>query len=49
MDGPANGTVPSYPPPPEVQAGAHVKTMDEYRALYEESISHPEVRRRLGT
>ena len=31
-----------FPPPPEFSKTAHVKSMDEYRALYRESIDHPE-------
>ena len=31
-----------FPPPPDFAARAHVKSMDEYRRLYRESIDHPE-------
>ena len=31
-----------YPPPKGIQQTAHVKSMDEYRLLYEESITQPE-------
>ena len=32
----------TYPPPPEFRARAHVKSLDEYRILYERSIRDPE-------
>ena len=31
-----------YPPPAEVQKKAHIKSMAEYRKIYQESISDPE-------
>jgi acetyl-CoA synthetase len=34
--------VPVYPPSAEFSARAHVKSMDEYRALYDRSIQDPE-------
>ena len=32
---------PKFPPPPEFAARAHVKSMDEYRALYEQARANP--------
>ncbi|HZM01344.1 MAG TPA: acetate--CoA ligase [Planctomycetota bacterium] len=32
----------AYPPPPAFAAQAHVKSLDEYRRLYEESVRDPE-------
>ena len=32
----------SYPPPKEFSASAHIKSLDEYRRLYDRSISDPE-------
>jgi acetyl-CoA synthetase len=32
----------TFPPPKELSAGAHVKNMEEYKKLYEESLDHPE-------
>src|ERR1700722_7786813 len=32
---------PIYPPPPEFAARAHVKSLDEYRALYDRARSNP--------
>ena len=32
----------NYPPPPSFSEGAHVKSLEEYRALYEKSVSDPE-------
>src|ERR1700761_2583100 len=31
-----------FPPPPEFSASAHIKSMDEYRALYRQSMDEPE-------
>eukprot|EP00930_Biecheleria_cincta_P083383 TRINITY_DN72967_c0_g1_i1.p1 TRINITY_DN72967_c0_g1~~TRINITY_DN72967_c0_g1_i1.p1 ORF type:complete len:688 (+),score=122.23 TRINITY_DN72967_c0_g1_i1:28-2064(+) len=31
-----------YPPPPALQAKAHVKSMEEYKAMYKSSIDDPE-------
>ena len=31
-----------YPPPPEFQRQAHIKSLEEYRALYKRSIEDPE-------
>src|SRR5881398_3297906 len=31
-----------FPPPPEFAQRAHVKTMDEYRALYQQSMADPQ-------
>lgn len=33
--------IPTYPPPPEFAARAHVKSLDEYRALYDRARSNP--------
>ena len=33
---------PSYPPSPEFSAKAHVRSMEEYRALYERAEADPE-------
>jgi acetyl-CoA synthetase len=32
---------PKFPPPPEFAARAHVKSLDEYRALYERATTNP--------
>ena len=32
---------PNYPPPPEFAARAHVKSLDEYRVLYDRARSNP--------
>lgn len=37
------------PPPAAVTKSAHVKSLDEYRALYKQSIEDPQVRGRPGT
>ncbi len=34
--------VPVYPPSTEFSAGAHVKSMEEYQALYDRSVADPE-------
>ena len=39
---PETDAVPVYDPPAEFSAKAYVKTLDEYRALYERSIADPE-------
>ena len=31
-----------FPPPPEFQKKAHIKSLDEYRALYRRSVEDPE-------
>jgi len=31
-----------FPPPPEFSAKAHIKSLDEYEALYKQSIEDPE-------
>ena len=31
-----------FPPPPEFQRKAHIKSLDEYRALYKRSVEDPE-------
>ena len=31
-----------FPPPPEFQRKAHIKSLDEYRALYKQSVEDPE-------
>ena len=33
---------PVYNPPAEFSASAHIKSLDEYRAIYERSVSDPE-------
>ena len=35
-------------PPARVQEQAYVKSMDEYRAMYEQSLKDPEARERGG-
>lgn len=30
-----------FPPPPEFQGKAHIKSMEEYRALYRRSVEDP--------
>ena len=35
-------TSPVYNPPVEFSANAHVKSLDEYRATYDRSVSDPE-------
>src|SRR5579884_2203602 len=32
----------TYPPRPEIAAHAHIKSMDEYREIYQRSIREPE-------
>ncbi len=32
----------TFPPPGDLQAGAHIKSMDEYQALYDRSVNDPE-------
>ena len=38
----ADNETPVYNPPAEFSANAHVKSIDEYRAMYDRSISNPE-------
>ena len=38
----ADNDTPVYNPPAEFSANAHVKSLDEYRAIYDRSISDPE-------
>jgi acetyl-CoA synthetase len=38
----ADNETPVYNPPAEFSANAHVKSLDEYRAIYDRSISDPE-------
>src|ERR1700749_2526902 len=33
---------PVFPPPPEFSAKAHIKSLEEYEALYKKSIEDPE-------
>jgi acetyl-CoA synthetase len=33
---------PVFPPPSNVSSGAHVSSMEQYRAMYERSIADPE-------
>ena len=32
----------TFPPPPELQAEAHIKSMDEYQKMWEQSINDPD-------
>ena len=32
-----------YPPPPRVQGEAHVKSLEEYRELYKQSVEQPQI------
>ena len=31
-----------FPPPADFAAAAHVKSLDEYRAMYARSVEHPQ-------
>lgn len=33
----------SYDPPKDLQAQAHVKSLDEYKRMYDQSLKDPEV------
>lgn len=43
MDGPVKQDLEVYSPPEDLRVQAHIKSIEEYKALYHESLNNPQV------